>query len=819
MSSPAPNGTPNGPPSGRFRPSRIDLLQTGTFLLRRQLQARRPWQRALETPALWVCLFLLIGTWTLMPGAFLFSPRATPGTIAVRDYSASRDLLVSDEEATRAKQQQARDAVLPVYDLDLGALEDLDGRLGQLFTHGRRLLARPGMESPVPAVPPDTRSIAKEVLRQTGREQLRIADDQAELLARKNFSPQLEERLRSVAGQALRRGVVSNKALLLENRMHGVSLRKLGSGAAGAGGTEEVHFDLFDHLGYPGETREFLDSEISDWSGYTSREHRLLADLLFENLPINLLPNRSETLDRSEAAATGAGQVFNQIRKGQVIVRKGDVVDAADARVIAQMRGERQLRMQVPPLAGTFFLVGLAAAVVWLALSREKVADHGPRRVFGESLMLLLGSLLVAKFCFLVAGALSGAFEAEPLNSARSYAYAIPFASLALLAALLLGRNAALVLSILSSILASRLSVDPDAQWVVFYSFAGSLAAIHALDLYQFRQRLVMVRVGLVVGVINVVMVLILTSLAAGSERGWIQIGFDVLCAFTGGLLVTGVASFAVPILESMLAITTDIKLVELANTNLPLLRRLAFEAPGTFQHSLMVANLAKEGCEGIGADPVLAYSAGLYHDVGKVLRPEYFVENQRGGQNRHDKLLPSMSALILLNHVKDGLELAREHGLPQVIQDAISQHHGTRLIKYFYHRAMEQKDPEAAEVTEDKYRYPGPKPQNKVMGVLMLADAVEAASRTLAEPTPAKIRGLIQTILDDILKDGQLEQTDLTLSDLRTVSETFLRVLANIFHQRIDYPGFDFNAGSKRDKRPAAPSIDTVGEGAARAS
>ncbi len=375
---------------------------------------------------------------------------------------------------------------------------------------------------------------------------------------------------------------------------------------------------------------------------------------------------------------------------------------------------------------------------------------------------------------------------------------------MALLAALLLGRHAALTLSILFSILASRLPVDADPQWVVFYGFAGSLAAIHALDLYQFRQRLVMVRVGLVVGVINVVMVLILTALAPTLERSWLQLGFDVLCAFTGGLLVTAVASFALPILESLLAITTDIKLVELSNTNLPLLRRLAYEAPGTFQHSLMVANLAKEASEAVGADPVLAYAAGLYHDVGKVIRPEYFVENQRGGQNRHDKLLPSMSALILLNHVKDGLELAREHGLPQVIQDAIGQHHGTRLIKYFYHRAMELKEGDVAEVLEDKYRYTGPRPQSKVMGVLMIADAVEAASRTLTDPTPVRIRGLIQTILDDILKDRQLEDTDLTLSDLRVVSETFLRVLANIFHQRIDYPGFDFNAGARREKRPA---------------
>ena len=357
------------------------------------------------------------------------------------------------------------------------------------------------------------------------------------------------------------------------------------------------------------------------------------------------------------------------------------------------------------------------------------------------------------------------------------------------------------MLSVLFSVLASRLAVDGDGLWVVFYSLAGSLAAILAVDRYQFGYRLIIARVGMVVGAVNLVMVLVLAAVEP-AERGVAQVGFDLFCALAGGLLVTAATSFILPILEWLLGITTDIKLLELSNTNLPLLRRLAFEAPGTFQHSLMVANLAKEGCEAIGADPVLAYTSGLYHDVGKVLRPDYFVENQRPGHNRHDKLLPSMSALILINHVKEGVELAREHALPRALRDAIRQHHGTRLIKFFYSRALEQRDPDATDVTEEKYRYPGPRPQNKCMGVLMLADAVEAASRTLAEPTTAKIRGLIRTIADDVLQDGQLDETDLTLSDLRKVAGAFHRVLANIFHQRIDYPGFDFNAAPKREKK-----------------
>jgi cyclic-di-AMP phosphodiesterase PgpH len=469
------------------------------------------------------------------------------------------------------------------------------------------------------------------------------------------------------------------------------------------------------------------------------------------------------------------------------------------------MRGERQLGLLLPPLGGTLILLSLASLVVWLGLQRERVVDHGPRRLFGEGLLLLLLSLLGAKFFFLVAGALSSVFEAPPLNVARSWAYATPFATLAVLVVLLLGRNAALLLSVLFSILASRLAVDGDSLWVVFYGFGGSLAAIYVLERFQFRQRLVMARVGAVIGLTNVVLALILASLASPAERGWMQLGFDLVCAFAGGLLAAAMASFAVPILESMLGITTDIKLLELSNTNLPLLRDLAFKAPGTFQHSLMVANLSKEGCEAIGADPILAYASGLYHDVGKMLRPDYFIENQHPGQNRHDKLVPSMSVLILQNHVKDGLELARDHGLPQVVRDAIQQHHGTRLMKYFYNKAVEQQDPESGEISEEKYRYHGPKPQNKVMGVLMLADAVEAASRTLVEPTQVKIRALIRTIVEDCLNDGQLDQTDLTLSDIRSISEAFLRVLANIFHQRVDYPGFDFNAGAKREKRPVA--------------
>lgn len=766
---------------------------TRALLLRRRLGLRDAWEKAMERPWLWLGLFLLLATWTLTPGAFLFPNRAVDGAVAGRDYVATHDLLLKDDDATRAKQREVRDGMLRIYDLDPRIRVERETAVARFFANGRRLLAEgQGKEPAVRA-----EAVRELIASPPGPDDVKVTAEQAALLAARGFSADLEERVHGTLGQTLRKGVVANKEQLLENRMHGITVRNLETG------TESVKLDLFENLGYPGEARDLFESEVRGWSGFKPEERRLLVDFLVANLPPNLLPNRSETLARQEIAAAAVGEVFNQIRKGQVIVRKGDVVHAKEARIIAQMRGDRLLPKRVPPIVATFVLLSLAALVVWLAERGERVADHSRGRLFSESLLLLLLSLLGAKLTYVMANALAGAFESSPLSSARSYFYAIPFAALALVATLLLGRYATLVLSVLFSVLASRLAVDGDGLWLVLYSIAGSLGAILAVDRFQFRHRLVTARVGMVVGAINAALVLVFAAVEP-VERSLAQIGFDLLCALAGGLLVTAATSFALPILEWLLGITTDIKLLELSNANLPLLRRLAFEAPGTFQHSLMVANLAKEGCEAIGADPVLAYTAGLYHDVGKVLRPDYFVENQRPGHNRHDKLLPSMSALILINHVKEGVELAREHALPRVLRDAIRQHHGTRLMKFFYTRALEQKDLDATDLTEEKYRYPGPRPQNKVMGVLMLADAVEAASRTLSEPTTAKIRGLIRTISDDVLRDGQLDETDLTLSDLRLVAEAFHRVLANIFHQRIDYPGFDFNALPKREKKRA---------------
>lgn len=771
------------------------------------------WSRVLEMAWLWIGVFVLVGTSLLAPNDPLFVAQVPAGTIATRDYVAPRDLWLLDEASTHEKQRRAREEVLPVYDFDSALSGARQAEIQRLFAEGRRFLQpEPGQASAEGARESGGKTLSKDEAAALAEElasrlqgglpgepslsSLKLTQDQLSLLIRKEFSSDLEDRLRSLAREALHRGVVGNKTVLLENRLRGVTRRDL------ATGREMLDLDLFFHLGYPDELRDFLESEVRDWSGFTAAERRLLVEMLVANLRPNLYFNQSETLDRRAAAANAVDRVFTQVRRGQVVVRKGDEVDAMAARVISEMAGRRRWDRVILPLLGAIGLLLLMAAAAWLTLGRERVANHSRRRLLAESLLLLLVSLAGVRFFLVVAEALAGSFESPPFNSLESYFWAVPYATLGLLAALLCGRGVALVLSLFLSVLAGYLAGE-QALAVLVYSVAGSMTTVFAVDRFQLKQRLVMARIGLVVSLVNVLMILILLVVGGEIERGAAQVGFDLVCGAAGGLLTAAVASFALPILESLFGFTTDIKLVELANTNLPLLRRLAFEAPGTFQHSLMVANLAKEGCEAIGADTALAYTGALYHDVGKVLRPDYFIENQRSGHNPHDKLQPSMSALILISHIKDGVELARAHHLPQPIIDAIEQHHGTRLITFFYKRALSQCDPDTEEVVEEKYRYPGPRPRDRVMGVLMLADGVEAASRTLVEPTPVKLRMLIRKIVDGCLTDGQLDLTDLTLSDIKKVSDAFLRVLANLHHQRVDYPGFDFNVPPKREGVP----------------
>ncbi len=767
---------------------------------------RRGWRRLLEVCPVWLVLYVLVGTWCLLPRSAIFAPRIEPGTVASRTHIATRELAVPNEEATRLLQQQARERVPSVYDLNRGLVVERRRQLAALFEAGRAAIAGEAAQADSVLGSGGSRERRDNPLNESQQiddllawlqsaSPFKVDREQVILLRKRQFSTELEDRLGGILSRILRQGVVGDKDILLEELQRGVTLQELPSGK------RRLELDLYRYLDYPEQVRQAVEQDLLSWDGLASRERVAFSELILTNITPNLTFNGSSTLALRQQAADAEGTAVHTIGKGEAIVRKGAKVDVLAARAIEAQAGSRDISRLFLSLLGVVSLLLAAAFLLWLASAAEGRRDRSRQRQLNECLMLLMLHLLGARFAFFVASAISSAISAEPYNSYSSYIFAVPLASLALIGVLLYGRNTALVLSLVFSLLVG-LAAGGDGLWdIMVYGIVSSLAAVFALDHQQFKQRTAMTRAGLVIGLVNLIAVLSLTALSGEVAGGVPKLGFDLVCAFVGGLLASAVASFAVPILENLLDITTSIKLIELANPNLPMLRRLALEAPGTFQHSLAVANLAKAGAEVIDGDALLINTTALYHDIGKIFRPQYFIENQQPGQNPHDKIQPTMSALILINHVKEGLELALQANMPQPIIEAIEQHHGTRLIKFFYNRAKERCDPETEAVGEEEFRYPGPKPQSKEMGVMMLADAVEAASRTLVNPSRQKLRTVIRAVFDDCLKDNQLDHTNLTLGDLRKVEGAFLHVLTNIYHRRIDYPGFDFNKGKSASR------------------
>ena len=459
-------------------------------------------------------------------------------------------------------------------------------------------------------------------------------------------------------------------------------------------------------------------------------------------------------------------------------MRRGDEISPRAAEIIAAVRASASDPSSWIKVTGVLVLQMLAAAAFWVDARRQRRRRNERASVVIYSSVLTTGILfaVVTRGAFALAQSLSGSFEGSAW-AAHTY-YAIPFAAGAIMASLVSGMGPALLFAAVHAIGAGVLM----GQSFPFTLFAlvGSLAGVFGLG--RLRSRSVLLAMGGLVAAANLISISAISFLSAES-RSW---GFaaDVLGGLAGGWFVAMLVGVFLPVFEHFFHVTTDIRL----------LRSLALTAPGTYQHSLMLGHLAEAAAEAIGADPLLARVSGYYHDIGKTRMPDYFIENQPKGYNRHDKLEPSMSALVIAAHVKEGVEMARKASLPEPIMAAIREHHGTKLIRYFYQKALTKSNPAQNTVRETEYRHSGPKPTTRVTGILMIADAVEAASRTLIEPAPAKIRAMIQTIVDDCLRDGQFDECDLTMRDLATIVDALERTVSMVFHYRIDYPGLVFN-------------------------
>ena len=439
--------------------------------------------------------------------------------------------------------------------------------------------------------------------------------------------------------------------------------------------------------------------------------------------------------------------------------------------------------------------LAIAVAQLWINLPKTFAQNSRVLLVFG----IIFLQLAVTKLLQVLAS--NGTFSFLKPEMGVLIA---PYAFAPLVLSVLLGRNHGLFAAVSVSLWSSILFGAIDAPLLVCCLISGLTAVYLTL---QVRRRSRLIRAGFGVG-----LAIWLLSLTFGfigpitffppMANDWGLIGVQSALAVGNGLVTAMLVGGALPILEQLFQITTDISWLEASDLNHPLLRRMTIEAPGTYHHSLVVANLAEAAAEGIGGNPTLCRVCAYFHDIGKLVKPEYFTENMNFERNPHDDLAPTMSALIILSHVKEGVDLALKYKLNQRIIDIIQEHHGTSLVYYFYQRAVQQledaraggkimnmREEDIPEVQEDSFRYSGPKPQTKESAIVSLADMVESASRSLEKPTPQKIEQLVQELVEERIADGQLDECDLTLGELKVIAERFQFTLMTMLHTRIAYP------------------------------
>jgi hypothetical protein len=685
-------------------------------------------------------LVLAVLTFALYPVTGRFdAPLLEPGEVAPRDVVAPFDLEVPKAAGEVAREaQQLAATVRPIYEVRPGAVDSALGVAAQLF-----------------AALDDAGTAAALIDSAQGRG-VRLTLEEASFLLEGDRRAAFRRGVDEMLHRELARGFTGSGVLEAEPASD-VVVR--------AGGGERV----VPRAAVPAY-RQFLERRGSHHpTPNSSVGDPIFVKLLAAVFRPSLVPNTAETEQLRAELRASVDPVKDRVRQNELIVGAHQLVTLEAHERLVALRNELVRRggteRSFTSAVGQILTNALVLSIFWLLLLLYRRESYSRLRhvllfaiLFG---IVILGAAINFRF-------VSEAPELIP----------IPFAAM-LLTVLFSGRVAMLGAAVLAVLLGSQ----------PVYGSAGALAlALLGGVGAAMGIRVVRRRTHLLTTMAIVAAAFAVSALAVGLQLGWSvgETGASALRGSVNAVVSAAMVGVALPLCEGFAGITTDLTLLELSDPTHPLLRRLATEAPGTYAHSIAMANLCEAACNAIGASGLLARVGCYYHDVGKIAKPQFFVENQAPGVNPHDKLKPDVSAQIIRNHVKDGLALAEEARLPDVVKAFIPEHHGTADISYFLDRARSRG---AGEPPAELYRYPGPRPRSVETAVAMLADGVEAALRVLDDPTPEKVREAIDHLVRQRIEAGQLAEAPLTLAQLDRVKEEFVRVLSGVYHNRIDYP------------------------------
>ena len=751
-------------------------------------KTRRSFNIQTDPSIKWLLLLMVMTVFVVLlyPNLVVRHHQYQIGDIAERDIKAPQDFFIEDKAATEASRQQAMDQVLTVYDHDPRIMRQIEERVHKAFDDMQKVITRFNAQKPeTDAVPPATLpsagdlklNLENELLAQKGAFEsqlgIEISQGACKILIAENFSDAIADRIIKILHGIQANGVVANKEVLLKEIDKGITIRNV------ATQTEKTATALRQYHG-PDQAKTMVrivaEPLVKDMNYNLVN---LIVDICQRMVQPNITLNRNETEMRKQKALLGVKPIMYRFKAGEMLVREGERITAGQMLKLQALARQTENRDVASTAVGAMLMVGVFILIVY------SLYFHNPRHKVMNTNRNLMFLCLVLAMVFVI-GKMSELFSAMsaaglPFTiSPAAIIFAVPAAAGSMLVCIFLGFAMALPFSLVASVCLALLFGN---RIEVFIFFLIS-SAVGAHLVQHCRERKAFITAGLKLGLLNIA--LATTAEIYGDNPFSFKLLTDWALAFSGGIASSIVTVGFAPLLEMAFHYTTDITLLELANLDRPILRRLMLEAPGTYHHSVVVGSLVEAAAAEIGANPLLAKVCGYYHDIGKVKKPLYFIENQSNGHNKHDKLAPSMSSLILIAHIKDGIEIAKKNKLGQIIIDTIQQHHGTSLISYFFNKAKQIKGAET--VKTDDFRYPGPRPQTIEAGLVMLADVVEAASRTLENPTPARIQGLVQHLVNKIFSDGQLDHCELTLKDLHHIAKSFIKILNGIHHHRIEY-------------------------------
>ncbi len=725
-----------------------------------------------SSSVLWLLLFIITLAFTIThyPGQSNLSYSYNIGDVAKRDIKAPKNFFVEDKAATNQKKNEIRESVKSVYDYDAGLLDRISTNIDNAMKAPRELFTKTKEQDPEPtlAIVLETKPAFEEKLG------IEISKNAYAVLHRYQFSPDISMKMKTVLEKILTIGVVANKELLLKEENKGIILQTIGS-------RDERTVNVLKTFYSPEQAKVMVRIEgqpiLKDMNYNLSN---LIVDLCQRLLQPNITLNKNETERRSQDTEAQIKPILYQIVAGEMILREGERVDKIQLvklNALQEQVEEKDIFIAGTGLALITFLIILTVYFFFLKDHKQLRANHN-KHIFFLALGLVL-YLTFARFATYIAQSANPDLSWD--ISSVSFFMIIPIPAAAMVTCLFLGFDIAVFFTFILALLTS-LAFSGSFEVFVFF-FLSSLAAAFWIKERQERKNFIIA--GFKLSVFNVALALSL-SLYSPSQPDVILLAKEMAFAFCGGLFSTIFTIGFAPLIEVIFDYSTDSKLLEFSNLDQPLMRQLMIEAPGTYNHSVIVATLSEAASSAIDASNLKAKVMGYYHDIGKLDKTLYFIENQADGKNKHDKLSPSMSALILIQHVKKGIELAKQYKLGNEIIEGITQHHGTSLIKYFYQKSLNSGNDT---VKEEDFRYPGPKPQTREAAIVMLADVVEAASRALDRPTPARIQGRVKELINDIFADGQLEECELTLKDLHQIAKSFNNILTSIYHNRIEYP------------------------------